>query len=101
VRWWNVKHPTAYAARVRDRLSPGYARECLDAEAQRVEQVLLRLRLVEGLPLDVLDEAGRCAAGAEVDAGLLETAAFAAGRAVLTQPGRLVADGVVRRLLPD
>jgi len=101
VRWWNVKHPTAYAARVREGLSPGYARECLDAEAQRVERVLLLLRLSDGLPLDVLDEAGRRAAGAEVDAALLDPAAFAAGVAVLTQRGRLVADGIVRRLLPD
>ena len=101
VRWWNVKHPTAYAARVREGLSPGYARECLDDEAQRVERVLLQLRLSDGLPLDVLDEAGRRAAGAEVDTGLLDGAAFAAGVAVLTQRGRLVADGIVRRLLPD
>lgn len=99
VRWWNVKHPTAYAARVRAGLSPGFARECLDAEAQRVERVLLGLRLSDGLPLDVLDEAGRRTAGAEVDAGLLEPAAFAAGIAALTLSGRLVADGIVRRLL--
>jgi oxygen-independent coproporphyrinogen-3 oxidase len=99
VRWWNVKHPTAYAARVRSALSPGFARECLSGPTRRVESVMLRLRLSEGLPLDVLDEAGRRAAGAEVDAGLLEPAAFAAGVAVLTSSGRLVADGVVARLL--
>ena len=101
MRWWNVKHPTAYAARVRAGESPGFARECLDDEAQRVERVLLQLRLAEGLPLAVLDQAGRRAAGEEVDAGLLDASAFKAGAAVLTLSGRLVADGVVRRLLPD
>jgi putative oxygen-independent coproporphyrinogen III oxidase len=99
VRWWNVKHPTEYAARIRDGVSPGYARECLDVQAQRVERVMLQLRLIEGLELETLDEAGRREAGAEVNAGLLEPAAFASGRAVLTLRGRLLADGVVRRLL--
>jgi putative oxygen-independent coproporphyrinogen III oxidase len=99
VRWWNVKHPTAYAARVSAGLSPGHAREYLDPQMQRVERVLLELRLADGIDLAILDEAGRRAAVAEVDAGLLSPVAFAVGRAVLTQRGRLLADGVVRRLL--
>ncbi len=48
VRWWNVKHPTAYTSRVSAGVSPGHAREILDASTQRVERVLLQLRLVEG-----------------------------------------------------
>ncbi|HWF41350.1 MAG TPA: radical SAM family heme chaperone HemW [Acidothermaceae bacterium] len=99
VRWWNVKHPTAYAARVSAGDSPGYAREVLDASTRRVERVLLQLRLAEGLDLLELDDAGRAAALAEVAAGLLEPLAFEQGRAVLTREGRLLADGVVRRLL--
>jgi len=99
VRWWNVKHPTAYAARLSAGVSPGYAREILDASTRRVERVLLQLRLVEGLDLRELDDVGRAAAIAEVAAGLLEPAAFEQGRGVLTRDGRLLADGVVRRLL--
>jgi oxygen-independent coproporphyrinogen-3 oxidase len=99
MRWWNVKHPTAYAARVSDGVSPGYARECLDASTRQVEAVMLQLRLAEGLSLAVLDEAGRRAAALEVSAGLLDAEAFASGRAVLTLQGRLLADGVVARLL--
>ncbi len=99
MRWWNVKHPTAYASRVSDGVSPGHAREVLDASTQRVERVLLQLRLAEGLDLIELDDAGRVAAVAEVAAGLLDPAAFEQGRAVLTREGRLLADGVVRRLL--
>jgi oxygen-independent coproporphyrinogen-3 oxidase len=30
VRWWNVKHPTAYAARLAEGRSPAHAREVLD-----------------------------------------------------------------------
>jgi len=99
VRWWNVKHPTAYAARVSAGLSPGQARECLDAATQRIERVLLQLRLAEGLDLVELDDSGRVAALAEVASGLLDAAAFERGRAVLSREGRLLADGVVRRVL--
>ena len=99
LRWWNVKHPNAYAARLAGGLSPAHARELLDDETRRVEDVMLRLRLAEGLDVQVLDDVGRKAAHAEADAGLLDPAALAGGRAVLTLRGRLLADGVVRRLL--
>jgi putative oxygen-independent coproporphyrinogen III oxidase len=99
VRWWNVKHPTAYAARVSTGASPGHAREVLDASTQRVERVLLQVRLAEGLELVELDDAGRAAALAEVAAGLLDPLEFERGFGVLTREGRLLADGVVRRLL--
>src|SRR3954452_1916227 len=59
VRWWNVKHPAAYAERLARYSSPTHAREQLDDEARRFEDVMLRLRLVEGLPLDTLSAGGR------------------------------------------
>ena len=97
VRWWNVKHPSAYAERLDAGDSPAYARETLDAETRRVERVLLEVRLSAGLPLDVLDEAGRSA----VDAVLHEIwRRSPAERLVLTRKGRLLADAVVRDLLP-
>jgi putative oxygen-independent coproporphyrinogen III oxidase len=99
VRWWNVKHPTAYAARVAAGVSPGHARECLSPATRRVERIMLQLRLSEGLSVAELDEAGRLAGAREVSAGLLDAAAFERGRAVLTLRGRLLADGVVARLL--
>jgi len=97
VRWWNVKHPTAYAERLNAGDSPAYARETLDPETRRVERVLLEVRLVEGLPLDILDEPGRPAADVVVRDGL---ATVDGGRLVLTRRGRLLADAVVRDLLP-
>jgi oxygen-independent coproporphyrinogen-3 oxidase len=96
VRWWNVKHPAAYADRVTAGDSPAHAREVLDAETRRVERVLLELRLREGLPLDVLDGTGRVAVPEVVERGL---ALQADDRLVLTRQGRLLADGVVRELL--
>ena len=100
VRWWNVKHPAAYTARVSGGVSPAHARELLDAETQRVERVLLELRLRDGLPVDVLDPAGLDQLTAQVEAGLVEPAALGSGRVVLTLRGRLLADAVVRDLLP-
>jgi putative oxygen-independent coproporphyrinogen III oxidase len=100
VRWWNVKHPAKYATVLAEGNSPAAAREILSEEDRRVERVLLELRLIEGVPLDILDEPGVAEAKAAVADGLLSQAGFDAGRAVLTDEGRLLADGIVRRLLP-
>jgi len=98
VRWWNVKHPAAFAARMAADGSPAAAREVLDPGTRRVERVLLETRLVSGLPLDVLDAEGRAAVPALVADGLVERQS---DRLVLTRRGRLLADAVVRSLLPD
>jgi oxygen-independent coproporphyrinogen-3 oxidase len=97
VRWWNVKHPAAYADRINARVSPAHAREVLDVETRRVERVLLELRLRDGLPVQVLEATGRAAIDDLVRRGLLERAGE---RLVLTIEGRLLADAVVRDLLP-
>jgi putative oxygen-independent coproporphyrinogen III oxidase len=97
-RWWNVRHPAAYASRIAAGHSPGQGREVLTAAEQRLEQVLLRARLADGCPLSLLTGTGRDAAAAAVAGGLAEDAAFRAGRVVLTRRGRLLADAVVRDL---
>ena len=99
VRWWNAKHPAAYAARIASGASPAVGREVLDEPARALEQVLLEVRLRDGLPLEVLRPAGAAAAARFVGEGLLEPAAHARGRAVLTLRGRLLADAVVRDLV--
>jgi oxygen-independent coproporphyrinogen-3 oxidase len=60
---------------------------------------MLQLRLATGLPLTLLGAPGAAAAGRAAADGLLDPAALAEGRAVLTRPGRLLADRVVRDLL--
>jgi oxygen-independent coproporphyrinogen-3 oxidase len=99
VRWWNVKHPGAYAGRLAEGRSPGAGRELLSDEDRRVERILLELRLLEGCPLSLLKPAGRAAAGRALSDGLLEAAPYESGRAVLTLRGRLLADAVVRDLV--
>jgi putative oxygen-independent coproporphyrinogen III oxidase len=103
VRWWNVKHPARYAAMLAEGRSPAAARETLSAEDRHLEQVMLRLRLVDGLPVDVLSPEAQAEARRAVEEGLLDEAAMAGvhgrfGRCVLTPKGRLLADAVVRRL---
>ena len=99
VRWWNVKHPSAYAARLGAGESPAAGREVLGPEDARVERILLGLRLADGHPLRELRPAGAAAARRAVADGLLEPGAYEAGRAVLTLRGRLLADAVVRDLV--
>ena len=99
VRWWNVKHPGAYAQALAEGRTPGAGREILSPEDRRVERILLELRLAAGCPLDLLAEAGAAAASLAVRDGLLEPGPYADGRAVLTLKGRLLADAVVRDLV--
>ncbi|HEV2891970.1 MAG TPA: radical SAM family heme chaperone HemW [Frankiaceae bacterium] len=99
VRWWNVRLPREHAAAVAAGRSPAQAREVLDDESRRVERVLLGVRLAGGHPATDLDDTGREAAAGLADDGLLDAAALAGGTLVLTRRGRLLADGVVLRLV--
>ncbi|QCT38000.1 coproporphyrinogen III oxidase [Arachnia propionica] len=96
VRFWNRKHPRSYAAALADGHTPAQGREVLSPEDRRVERVMLELRLAEGLPLGVLTETESARVDGIVAEGL---GAVVEGRLALTLRGRLLADGVVLRLL--
>ena len=98
VRWWNVRHPAAYASRIAAGASPGQAREVLTGTERRTERIMLETRLASGCRLTALSAAGRRAAATAVHHGLAEPGAFEAGRVVLTPAGRLLADAVIRGL---
>jgi hypothetical protein len=73
----------------------------LDTATQHVERVLLEVRIREGLEGGVLDAEGRAAVPDLVERGLVDPTAWQdADRVVLTRRGRLLADLVVRHLLP-
>jgi oxygen-independent coproporphyrinogen-3 oxidase len=97
-RWWNVRHPAAYAGRLTAGDSPAKAREILTAAERDLERIMLTTRLAAGCPVASLPPAGRAAAAAAVGDGLADPAAHAAGRVVLTTRGRLLADAVIRDL---
>lgn len=95
VRWWNVKHPAAYAERLTAGSSPAAGREFIDSAAAEVERMLLTGRLSTGAELSGTN----ASAVAELIAdGLIDGRAALAGRAILTLRGRLLADVVARRL---
>jgi putative oxygen-independent coproporphyrinogen III oxidase len=95
VRWWNVRQPAAYAARLRSGQSPASARERLGAADRRFERLMLEVRLRSGLAAEMLD-APEAAQAAQLVSDELLTKRD--GRFVLTPRGRLLADLVVRRL---
>jgi putative oxygen-independent coproporphyrinogen III oxidase len=97
-RWWNVRHPAAYGARIAAGVSPGQAREVLSGAERQLERVMLLIRLAGGCPVAELGPAGRAGAAGVVADGLADPAAYAGGRIVLTRRGRLLADTVARAL---
>lgn len=99
VRWWNVRHPRAYAQRLTAGLSPAAGREVLSRAQRQAEQVLLGVRLSAGLPVTQLEPAGRLVVAQLVADGLVDGGRAVTGDVVLTRRGRLLADSVVRALL--
>lgn len=97
-RSWNLKHPAAWAARVDEGVSATADLEILEPSDIKHEDIMLGLRLREGLSLSALGEAGLTQAELAVSEGLLDPDGFVEGKAVLTFQGRLLADGLVARL---
>ena len=95
-RWWNVKHPNAYAELLAGAALPVGGFELLDTDALHTEDVLLGIRLRQGLSLGLLDAAERERAETAIADGLLVSDA---DRLILTPRGRLLADAVVRAVL--
>lgn len=111
VRMWNTKHPVAWAAQLQSGKLPVAGHEVIDAESRELERVMLGIRLREGMDLASFPrvgeddrEPGRTprhlvpVVAQLVSDGLLDGAAAAAGRAVLTLRGRLMADTVTDAL---
>ncbi|MGA9716236.1 MAG: radical SAM family heme chaperone HemW [Aeromicrobium sp.] len=94
-RWWNVKHPVAYAQRLAAGESPRMDGEFIDADTAQVERVMLQTRLRSGHPVTELSESARNKLPALVGRDLIT---LTDDRLVLTLTGRLLADAVVREL---
>ena len=98
LRWWNVKHPAAYAQRLAASESPAAATERPDAESRTLERILLLSRIREGIAVDEVPPANRSRVAGLIADGLVDPAAAVRGRIQLTLRGRLLADAVVREL---
>ena len=95
-RFWNVRHPAAYAQRLAHGLSPAAGREVLTASSRLLETVLLGVRTREGLGIASLPPGASAALPELVADGLVEPRPD--DRVRLTRRGRLLADRVVRTL---
>ena len=97
-RWWNIKHPSPYAERVQEYQSPSAGTEVLTTDQVKMEEVMLGVRLAEGIALESvsIDRVNDLVAG-----GLVDPAGVEHGRVQLTLAGRLLADAVIRDLLED
>ena len=104
VRWWNVKHPTAYASKLSLGNSPAAGRETLSDRTRLEERVLLEIRIRDGLKIElakqVSADASKLIAGFIADE-LVDAKAAIGGVLKLTLKGRLLADSLVRQLLAD
>ena len=98
VRWWNVKHPSAYAARIGEGVSPAQAREVLGEEVAQMERVLLGIRLRSGVEVSDIAPGHHAQLAEWVSRGLLDGRELLAGRVVPTLKGRLMADFLAREL---
>jgi oxygen-independent coproporphyrinogen-3 oxidase len=99
VRWWNVRHPRAHADAVHAGRLPVEGHERVAPRERALEHLLLGVRLADGL-----DGRGfsRTVLADLVADGLVDERALAErGKIVLTRTGRLLTDGVVRRLDGD
>ncbi len=94
-RFWNVKHPAAYADRLAAGHLPVLGSELLSAEDRHLEELMLTVRLRSGVPTALLGPAERAAAEQTVADGLMVQRGE---RLVLTDRGRLLADAVVRTI---
>jgi oxygen-independent coproporphyrinogen-3 oxidase len=100
-RWWNVRHPNAYGERIDAGLSPAQAREILTDQQRSDEQVLLGVRLREGLAAAGLSADQREVIASAASTGLVLPQWQESGRVVLTQKGRLLADRLAIDLLTE
>ena len=102
VRWWNVKHPSAYAAKLAEGVSPAAGRETLNDRTRLEERILLEIRVASGLSIEEAKhanpDAGKLIAGFIADE-LVDPGSALRGRLILTLKGRLLADSLVRQIL--
>lgn len=96
VRFWNAKHPAAYAERLVRGVTPAVGREVLDESTRRTERILLETRIRQGLPVEVLPD--RTPLAGLIADGLVDGRDALRGRVVPTLGGRLLADRIVTAL---
>lgn len=95
VRFWNAKHPRAWADRLGQGQSPAIGREVLDEDTRKLEDLMLRARTRQGMRLSELPAGTELLLEQFAKQGLVEPDEE---WLALTLRGRLMADFIVREL---
>lgn len=95
VRWWNVKHPTAYKSKLFADESPVQDRETLTLEQKSDESIMLAIRMRDGIDYADLSASQIEKLNNYQEGGYVTVA----DRVQLTPSGRLIADRIVRELV--
>ena len=101
-RFWNVKHPLAYAQKLATNpiQTPAFGHEDLNQTERVEEAIMLGIRLREGIAIPEMTSA-ETVAQLIFDRLIDPAAALREKRLVLTVRGRLLADAVIRQLWMD
>jgi putative oxygen-independent coproporphyrinogen III oxidase len=99
VRWWNVKHPTAYKSLLSEGKTPVQEREILTPQQKSDEAIMLAIRMRDGIALRVLTPEQIAKISGYRQSGHLDEAHWQAGTLQFTPQGRLIADRIIRELV--
>ncbi len=100
VRAWDITHPKVWAQAINEGRVPFAGSETISATEQAEEQLMLGLRIREGLDIAQADARIPQAAWRQfADEGLLDPRALNEGRAVPTRRGRLLNDAMIMQLM--
>lgn len=99
VRWWNVKHPTAYKSALFAGNSIEQEREVLTEQQLKDEAIMLAIRMRDGISLNKLNKDQVSRISGYCQSGHLDQAQWSNGTLQLTAQGRLIADRIVRELV--
>jgi len=99
MRWWNMKHPTAYKNALFAGASPLQESEVLTPQQKSDESIMLSIRMRGGILLSDLSQGQRERVAEYRQSGHLDSTQWDEGTLQLTPNGRLIADRIVRELV--
>ena len=99
IRWWNMKHPTAYKNALFAGASPMQESEVLTPQQKSDEAIMLSIRMRGGISFSELSQGQKEKVAKYCLSGHLDSTQWDAGTLQLTPNGRLIADRIVRELV--
>jgi oxygen-independent coproporphyrinogen-3 oxidase len=97
-RFWNVKHPDAYAQRLLETGDPKADEEYTELIQRWNEELMLKIRLAGGISQSFFSPDQVNSLSRYRDEGFLDDTAWSVGNVVLSRTGRLIADRIVREI---